>query len=68
MTRQRYRIQWYRGYIHPDRLVNINEDNGRPVKYHTTVHAFSMEQAVEFAKMRRPGLITEVTLIPKEKT
>jgi hypothetical protein len=55
-TRQRYRIDWYRGYIHPSRKEG-----------HTTVRAYSRIQAIEFGLMRRPGLIVEVTLITKEK-
>ncbi len=59
MSRQRYRIDWYRGYIHPSRKEG-----------HTTVRAMDMPHARKFGLMRRPGLIVEVTLIPptpKEK-
>jgi hypothetical protein len=55
--RQRYRIDWYRGYIHPSR----NEG-------HTVVHASDQAAARKFGAMRRPGLIVEVTPVPKEKS
>jgi|HubBroStandDraft_2_1064218.scaffolds.fasta_scaffold12374_2 hypothetical protein len=64
--RQRYRIEWYRGHIHPSRLVNINENNFLPAKYHTTVHAVCEEQAKQFGLMRRPGLLVVVTPAPKD--
>lgn len=67
MPRQRFRIEWYRGQIHPDHLVNINEDNNKKAAYHTHVHAFSKNQAIEFGLMRRPGLLVLVTPAPKEK-
>jgi hypothetical protein len=68
VERQRYKIEWFRGSIKPENLVNINEYNGRSPKYSTTVRAWNPCQAQEFGRMRRPGLIVVVTQIfEKEK-
>jgi hypothetical protein len=68
MDRQRYKIEWFRGSIKPENLVNINEHNGRSPKYNTTIRAWSRAQAIEFGLMRRPGLIVVVSQIcEKEK-
>ena len=52
MLRQKYRIDFYKGYIHPSRLVE-----------HTTVRAMDQPHARKFGQMRRPGLLVEVTPI-----
>ncbi len=50
MPKQRYRIDWYQGYIHP--LTHQG---------HTTVRAMDTVHARKFGMMRRPGLIVVVT-------
>ena len=56
VPKQLYRIDWYKGYIHPLR------HQGK-----TTVRAMDMPHARKFGEMRRPGLIVVVTPAPKEK-
>ena len=56
MPRRRYRIDWYRGKVSPDTFVE-----------HTYVRAMDTVHARLFGKMRRPGLIVQVTPAEREK-
>ena len=50
MSRRRYRIDWYRGKVSAETLVE-----------HTHVRAMDTVHARIFGQMRRPGLIVQVT-------
>jgi hypothetical protein len=50
MSRRRYRIDWYRGKVSAETLVE-----------YTHVRAMDIIHARLFGKMRRPGLIVHVT-------
>ena len=57
MIRQRYLIECYRGKVSTETL-----------EYRTIVRAMDMPHARAFGRMRRPGLIVEVTPVQvKEK-
>jgi hypothetical protein len=63
LSKQRYRIEWYRGSVRPENLVRDEKDG----QTYTVFRAMDQAAARKFGEMRRPGLITVVTPVEEKE-